>query len=111
MVTLPRGLRHRGAGRRGRDARRTSLADALENSPRKASGIFTHQGHVTHLTERDHQLLDHADDGLATIAEAGEIASRIAGLSERGVGEVIYTPSGKDVARELEAFYAAAQDG
>ncbi|HEX7426359.1 MAG TPA: LLM class flavin-dependent oxidoreductase [Mycobacterium sp.] len=86
--------------------------DALETlAPEGERHLFTHQGHVTHLTERDHQLLDHADDGLATIAEAGEIASRIAGLSERGVREVILTPSGKDVARELEAFYAAAQDG
>lgn len=67
-----------------------------------------HQGHVTHIAERDHRLLDDADDGLAIIAEADEIASSIAGLARSGVSEAIYTPSGRDIARELETFYAAA---
>ena len=82
---------------------------ALENlAPKGERHLFTHQGHVTHLTERDHRLLDHADDGLATIAAADEMASRIADLAKGGIGEVIYTPSGRDIVRELETFYAAA---
>ena len=89
----------------GGRAWRTALEDLAPEGERH---LFTHQGHVTHLTERDHRLLDHADDGLATIAAADEIASRIADLAKGGVGEVIYTPSGRDIARELETFYAAA---
>ncbi len=70
--------------------------------------LLTHQGHVTHLTERDHRLLDHAPDGLATIAPSEEIVRRITELADAGVREIIYTPSGSDVAAELTTFYAAA---
>jgi len=45
---------------------------------------------------------------LTTIGSADEIQARVALSGEQGVREVIYTPSGPDVARELEAFYAAA---
>lgn len=86
--------------------------DALESlGPEGERYLFTHQGHVTHLTERDHQLLDHADDGLPTIADADEMGAHVANLGRLGVREVIYTPSGPDIARELLAFYVAAQDG
>jgi 5,10-methylenetetrahydromethanopterin reductase len=83
--------------------------EALEHlAPGGQRHLFTHQGHVTHLTERDRQLLNDAPDGLATIGTPNEIASRIAELGARGVTEVIYTPSGSDVARELKSFYTAA---
>jgi 5,10-methylenetetrahydromethanopterin reductase len=42
-----------------------------------------------------------------TIGEADTIRARLAWLGENGVREVIYTPSGPDVARELQAFAAA----
>ena len=70
--------------------------------------MFTHQGHVTHLTERDHQLLDEAPDGMAVIGSAEEIGARVTQLAEQGVQEFIYTPSGPDITRELETFYASA---
>ena len=70
--------------------------------------LLTHQGHVTALTERDHRLLDHAPDGLTTIGTPAEIGARVAELGRRGVREVIYSPSGPDIARELTSFYSAA---
>jgi 5,10-methylenetetrahydromethanopterin reductase len=70
--------------------------------------LFTHEGHVTHLTERDHELLDHAPDGLATVGTADEIRSRVVALAAAGIREIIYTPSGPDVAREMVSFYTAA---
>lgn len=83
--------------------------EALEAlAPEGERHLFTYEGHVTHLTERDRQLLEHAPDGLATIGTTDEIRTRIDGLAEQGVREVIYTPSGGDVARELTTFYAAA---
>ena len=83
--------------------------DALEDlAPEGERHLFTHQGHVTHLTERDRVLLDEAPDGMAVIGSAEQIGARVAGLAEHGVQEVIYTPSGPDIARELTAFYAAA---
>ena len=54
-----------GAGRRRRDAAADEPgATRSSDSPRRANDICSPiQGHVTHLTERDHRLLDHADDG------------------------------------------------
>jgi 5,10-methylenetetrahydromethanopterin reductase len=83
--------------------------EALETlAPQGERHLFTHEGHVTHLTERDHQLLDLAPDGLVTIGAPDELAARVGELSQQGVQEIIYTPSGGDVARELAAFYSAA---
>jgi 5,10-methylenetetrahydromethanopterin reductase len=83
--------------------------EALETlAPQGERHLFTHEGHVTHLTERDHQLLDLAPDGLVTIGAPDEVAARVGELSQQGVQEIIYTPSGGDVARELETFYSAA---
>jgi 5,10-methylenetetrahydromethanopterin reductase len=88
-------------GRKWRDT-----VEAL--APEGERHLITHQGHVTHLTDRDHRLLDHAPDGLATIGSPDEIKAHVTELAQGGVREVIYTPSGSDVARELTAFYAAA---
>ena len=81
--------------------------DTLEDlAPQGERHLLTHEGHVTHLTQRDRVLLDQADDGLATIGSADEFTARLARMSEHGVQEVIYTPSGPDVGRELKAFAA-----
>jgi 5,10-methylenetetrahydromethanopterin reductase len=99
------------AGPEGVDAMPGGRAwrDTLEQlAPEGERHLFTHQGHVTHLTERDRALLDQAPDGTAVIASADGIKARVAAIAERGVQEVIYAPSGRDVSRELKAFYAAA---
>lgn len=88
----------------GRDWR--AALEAL--APEGERHLITHEGHVTHLTERDRQLLDHAPDGLAAIGTPDEIAARVAELDRQGVQEIIYAPSGSDVARELRTFYSAA---
>lgn len=83
--------------------------DALERlAPEGHRHLFTYQGHVTALTDRDHRLLDHAPDGLATIGAPDDIGARVTQLDQQGVAEVIYTPSGRDIARELTSFYSAA---
>lgn len=69
--------------------------------------LLTHEGHVTHLTERDRLVLDNARNPLVTIGDREQIRGQLAWFGENGVQEVIYTPSGPDVARELKAFAAA----
>ncbi|WP_216637292.1 hypothetical protein [Mycobacterium sp. GA-1285] len=82
--------------------------EALESvADERDRHLLTYEGHVTHLTDRDRALLDHAPDGLTVIGSADEIRAHLSALSHRGVHEVIYTPSGPDLARELEAFAAA----
>jgi 5,10-methylenetetrahydromethanopterin reductase len=88
----------------GREWRETLEALAPEGERH----LLTHEGHVTHLADRDRQLLDHAPDGLVTVGTPDEIGARVDELAEHGVREVIYTPSGGDLARELTSFYTAA---
>lgn len=71
--------------------------------------LLTYEGHVTHLTERDEPLVGY-DNGFPTIiGEPEEIRARLSQLEKSGVQELIYTPSGPDIARELRVFSAAAK--
>jgi 5,10-methylenetetrahydromethanopterin reductase len=83
--------------------------EALERlAPEGERHLLTSEGHVTHLPERDQPLVGY-DNGFPTmIGEADEIRAGLTELAELGVQEVIYTPSGPDVARELRTFSAAA---
>lgn len=69
--------------------------------------LLTHEGHVTHLTDRDRLLLNHARNSLVTIGNRERIRDQLVWFGESGVLEAIYTPSGPDVVRELKAFAAA----
>lgn len=70
--------------------------------------LLAYDGHVTHLTERDKPLVGY-DKGFPTIiGQPEEIRARVTQLEECGVQELIYTPSGPDIARELRAFSVAA---
>jgi 5,10-methylenetetrahydromethanopterin reductase len=70
--------------------------------------LLTFEGHVSHLSDRDRPLLEHIDSS-TMVGDAALIASGIDELAEQGFSEVMYTPSGPDVARELSAFAGAAQ--
>jgi len=77
---------------------------ALENlAPDGERHLLTFEGHVTHLTDRDRPVLNHID--LRTmVGDAASIARKLESLAGAGFAEVIYTPSGPDVVRELGAF-------
>jgi 5,10-methylenetetrahydromethanopterin reductase len=83
--------------------------NALENQVREDQRhLLTFEGHVTHLPERDVSLLAHIDVD-TMVGDAPTIAGRLRGLAEAGFAEVMYTPSGPDVGRELRAFAGAHQ--
>jgi 5,10-methylenetetrahydromethanopterin reductase len=70
--------------------------------------LAIHEGHVTHVTDRDRPLLEHFDPGgMAWIGDAADIAGRVQVAAAAGVTEILYTPSGPDLARELDAFAEA----
>lgn len=92
----------------GGAAWRTSL-EAL--APEGERHLLTFEGHVTHLAQRDVPLLEHLDvEGRTSAAltmSVGDptlIMDRLTQLAQAGYQEVMYTPSGPDVARELTAF-------
>ena len=71
--------------------------------------LLTYEGHVTELTERD-EFVSGYDSGFPIlIGEPQQIRARLRQLEKSGVQELIYTPSGPDVARELTVFADAAQ--
>jgi 5,10-methylenetetrahydromethanopterin reductase len=65
--------------------------------------LLTFEGHITHLPNRDRQLLEHIDTH-TMVAEADAINRRLDRLATAGFHEVIYTPSGPDVEREMRTF-------
>jgi 5,10-methylenetetrahydromethanopterin reductase len=86
----------------GRDWR-----EALEAlAPEEERHLLTFEGHVTHLPDRDRRLLEHIDVR-TMVGDEARIGRGLTRLAEIGLHEVIYTPSGPDVARELRAFASA----
>lgn len=86
--------------------------DALEAGvPENERHLPTFEGHVTHLAERDIPLLEHIEAGGSRMGEVvGEpdfVRAEVQRLGQAGFCEVIYTPSGPDVARQLRTFAAA----
>lgn len=77
-------------------------------APEEERHLLTFEGHVTHLPERDRRLLDHIDTK-TMVGDSSLIGRRLARLATAGFREVIYTPSGPDVARELREFASAYQ--
>jgi len=80
-------------------------------APEEERHLLTFEGHVTHLSERDFPLLEHRDvEGrtsaalLMKVGDPDAIAREVSRLAGVGYQEVVYTPSGPDVARELTAF-------
>jgi len=76
-----------------------------EQVPRGERHLLTFEGHVTHLADRDRPLLDHIDV-TSLVGEPDRIARQLERLGDAGFGEIIYTPTGPDVARELRTFAA-----
>ena len=68
--------------------------------------LLTFESHVTSLTERDEQLLEHIDV-TTMVGEPSEIREQLRAISDAGYAEVMYNASGPDVARELRAFAGA----
>jgi 5,10-methylenetetrahydromethanopterin reductase len=85
---------------------RTAL-EAL--APEEERHLLTFEGHVTNLPERDLSLLDHIDVD-TMVGDTATLQRRLGELAEAGFAEVMYTPSGPDVARELRAFAGARRE-
>lgn len=75
-------------------------------APEDERHLLTFEGHVTHLPDRDRRLLEHIDVR-NMVGDADRIHRKLTRLAEAGFVEVIYTPTGPDVARELRAFASA----
>ncbi|MGW0248999.1 LLM class flavin-dependent oxidoreductase [Nocardia goodfellowii] len=83
--------------------------DELEAlGPEEEWHLSTFEGHVTHLAERDRALLEHIDLKML-VGDPARIQRQLAKMAGFGFREIIYTPTGPDVARELRSFAEAAR--
>ncbi|MFJ2667685.1 LLM class flavin-dependent oxidoreductase [Nocardia fluminea] len=82
---------------------RTELA-ALGPANERHLSVF--EGHVTHLTDRDRPLLDHIDVK-TMVGDAARVERQLKRMAAAGFREIVYTPTGPDIARELRSFAAA----
>ncbi|MQY21465.1 LLM class flavin-dependent oxidoreductase [Nocardia macrotermitis] len=72
-------------------------------APQAERHLLTFEGHHTHLTDRDRGLLAHIDT-TAMVGDRDTLRGELDALSAAGYREVLYLPTGPDVARELRAF-------
>jgi 5,10-methylenetetrahydromethanopterin reductase len=82
---------------------------SLEELPENERHLAVHKDHLVTVTERDRPLLN--GDLMASFtwtAEAPEIKMRLDALAANGASEVLYSPMGPDISRELRSFIAAA---
>jgi len=86
-------------------------ADVESARPEGERHLTVHEGHVTEVFGRDQVVLDLADEAtLAGVGWTGDRASirdKVDHASNLGVKEIIYTPAGPDVEREMRAFASA----
>jgi 5,10-methylenetetrahydromethanopterin reductase len=75
--------------------------------PESARHLAVHEGHAVAVSDRDQRLLDAAGPAILKTGWTGDrahVRSRMESAAAAGVTEVVYTPTGNDVGRELEAF-------
>ncbi|MEX1217457.1 MAG: LLM class flavin-dependent oxidoreductase [Acidimicrobiales bacterium] len=87
------------------------LADVEASRPEGERHLTVHDGHVTEVVGRDRAVLDLAEEatlaGVGWTGDAVSISERLTQAENQGVTEILYTPAGPDVAREMRAFAAA----
>lgn len=90
------------------------LADVEATRPDGERHLTVHEGHVTEVVGRDLEVLALADEAtLASVGWTGDAAAIRAKVDHArtcGVTEILYTPAGPDVEREMRAFAAATID-
>jgi 5,10-methylenetetrahydromethanopterin reductase len=87
------------------------LADVEASRPEAERHLTVHEGHVTEVIGRDQVVLDLADEttlaGVGWTGDKAAVREKVAHASSMGVTEILYTPAGPDVEREMRAFAEA----
>ena len=80
--------------------------------PADALHLAVHEGHATHLNDRDRILVDATRDDFdwnrSWVGDAGYIRERVSEAGKSGTTEIIYNPAGPDPLREIRTFAEAA---
>lgn len=87
--------------------------DVIERAPRYERHLHIHQGHMVEMNDAD--LAAWRTGGYASVPSttltgpADTIARRVAAMARAGATEVMFEPSGPDIARELDKFISAVR--
>ncbi|WP_068188088.1 LLM class flavin-dependent oxidoreductase [Mycobacterium sp. UM_CSW] len=91
----------------------TAWLDVIEKVPERVRHLSVHQGHMVEMNDAD--LAAWHAGGYASIpattltGPAETVRKAVAAMAEAGATEIIFEPSGPDIARELEAFMSAVR--
>jgi 5,10-methylenetetrahydromethanopterin reductase len=80
--------------------------------PAAEQHLIVHQGHLTHLTDRDRDVVAAAGPAILKVGWSGDadsIAERLDEAAAEGITEIVYIPTAADVPGELAAFAAACE--
>jgi len=72
--------------------------------------LAVHDGHCTHVVDRDETIFDALGEDVAWvgwIGSAEDVRKRAEASAAAGVSEILYTPAGTDLERDTRAFYQA----
>jgi 5,10-methylenetetrahydromethanopterin reductase len=82
---------------------------AVEREPERTRHLHIHEGHLVAVPEREKSLLDPGVGAMTFSGSAAELAQRMSALASAGVRELVYSPAGPDVPRELRAMAQVAR--
>jgi 5,10-methylenetetrahydromethanopterin reductase len=86
--------------------------EVVNRTPEDQRHLAVHAGHCVELSEADQAAWDSGGSALleaTTLSGTAEqVASKLQGLANSGVTEIVFQPCGPDVRRELERFLEAA---
>ena len=87
--------------------------DVIEKVPQRVRHLHVHQGHMVEMNDADlaaWRAGGHVTLPSATLTgSADTVGTAVAAMAQAGGAEVMYEPSGPDIARELEAFLSAVR--
>jgi len=87
--------------------------DVIEKFPRRERHLHAHRGHMVKMNEAD-MAAWHAGGHVSVpsvtlTGSAAAVGKAVAEMANDGATEIMYEPSGPDIARELSAFMSAAR--
>jgi 5,10-methylenetetrahydromethanopterin reductase len=82
---------------------------AVEREPERTRHLHIHEGHCVAVPEREKALLDPGVGAMTFSGTAAELQGRMAALVAAGVRELVYSPAGADIPRELRAMAGVAK--
>jgi 5,10-methylenetetrahydromethanopterin reductase len=87
--------------------------DVVNRVPARERHLVVHDQHLVTLNEADEAAWAAgswaAVPATTLTGSAAQLSERLAGIAEQGITEIIYQPTGPDIAHELEAFITAAR--